>query len=150
MPEAGVVPSAAGSTVRLGLSFGRFFRCSCWSGRGVGHGDDGGGDAGAGVRSRLAVGSRANVFRGCWAGLAAGRVPDTGSQVGIAAVPLAVVLAVLGAWAERAPEKKKEAGVPKDSASAEVTPTGSPSTARAGTRPRCATDGDPLAPAEPP
>lgn len=29
-----------------------------------------------------------------------------GAQVGIASVPLVVVLTVLGAWAERAPEKK--------------------------------------------
>ncbi len=45
-------------------------------------------------------------FGGCWLGLAAERVMDTGTQVGVASVPLVVVLTVLGAWAERARERK--------------------------------------------
>jgi hypothetical protein len=61
-------------------------------------------------------------FGGCWAGLAAGRVLDTGSQVGIASVPLVVVLAVLGAWAERAREKKPVTGPGTGGATAEASP----------------------------
>jgi hypothetical protein len=38
-------------------------------------------------------------------------VLDTGAQVGVASVPLVVVLTVLGAWAERAREKKPGARV---------------------------------------
>jgi hypothetical protein len=64
-----------------------------------------------GVRSRwlVAVLTALVFFGGCWTGLALARVLDTGSQVGIASVPLVVVLAVLGAWAERAREKGQEA-----------------------------------------
>src|ERR1700685_64325 len=48
MLEAVVPRRAAGSTVRVG-PFPGGLRCYRWSGWGVGHGDDGGGDAGAGV-----------------------------------------------------------------------------------------------------
>jgi hypothetical protein len=65
---------------------------------------------GAGSRWLVAVVAALACFGGCWAGLAAARVLDTGTQVGVAAVPLTVVLTVLGAWAERAREKKETAG----------------------------------------
>jgi len=48
-------------------------------------------------------------FAVCWTGLALERVLDTGSQVGVASVPLVVALAVLGAWAERARETRGSA-----------------------------------------
>ena len=73
---------------------------------------------GAGSRWLVAVVAALACFGGCWAGLAAERVLDTGSQVGVASVPLVVVLTVLGAWAERAREKKKDAAVPGEHASA--------------------------------
>ena len=53
------------------------------------------------LRWLVAVGAALAGFGACWAGLAGARVLDTGSQVGISAVPLVVLLAVLGAWAER-------------------------------------------------
>lgn len=61
---------------------------------------------GAVSRWAVAVASSLACFGACWAGLAAGRVLDTGSQIGIASVPLVVVLTVLGAWAEHEREKK--------------------------------------------
>ena len=75
-----------------------------------------------GVVSRwvVAVGGSLACFGGCWGGLAAERVLDTGSQVGIASVPLVVVLTVLGAWAERSREKKPQAETRGEHASAEV------------------------------
>ncbi len=59
-----------------------------------------------GARSRwlVTVGGALACFGACWAGLAVERVWDAGVQVGVAAVPLVVVLAVAGAWAERARE----------------------------------------------
>lgn len=67
---------------------------------------------GVGSRWLVAVAGSLMCFGGCWSGLAAERVLDTGSQVGIASVPLVVVLTVLGPWAERAREKKQESGTP--------------------------------------
>jgi hypothetical protein len=80
---------------------------------------------GAVERWLIAVTGSLGCFGGCWAGLAAERVLDTGSQVGIASVPLVVVLTVLGAWAERARErkpneKKLEADAQGERVSAEV------------------------------
>jgi tetratricopeptide (TPR) repeat protein len=68
----------------------------------------------------VAVAGSLACFGGCWGGLAVGRVLDTGSQVGVAAVPLVVVMTVLGAWAERAREKKPESDTPGERASAEA------------------------------
>ena len=65
---------------------------------------------GAGVRWLVAVGVALAGFGGCWLGLAVARVMDAGVQVGVASVPLVVVLAVLGAWAERAREPKGPEG----------------------------------------
>ena len=45
-------------------------------------------------------------FGGCWAGLAAARVLDTGSEIGVASVPLVVGLAIGGAWSDRARERE--------------------------------------------
>lgn len=59
-----------------------------------------------GWRWFLAVAVALACFMLCWAGLAAGRVLDSGSQIGLAAVPLVVVLAVMGAWAERDEEPR--------------------------------------------
>lgn len=69
---------------------------------------------GAGSRWGVAVVAALACFGACWAGLAAERVLDTGSQVGIASVPLLVVLTVLGAWGERARESVEpmEPGTP--------------------------------------
>ena len=44
-------------------------------------------------------------FGACWLGLAIAHVMDTGTQVGVASVPLVVLLTVLGAWAGRARER---------------------------------------------
>ncbi len=85
---------------------------------------------GAGSRWLVAVAAALACFGGCWAGLAAERVLDTGSQVGVASVPLVVVLTVLGAWAERAREKKKDAAGPREHASARA--EGSPQAQVAG------------------
>jgi tetratricopeptide (TPR) repeat protein len=71
-------------------------------------------------RWAVAVADALACFGGCWGGLAAGRVLDTGSQVGIASVPLVIVLTVVGAWAERAREKKPEANPQGERAGAEV------------------------------
>jgi hypothetical protein len=60
---------------------------------------------GPGSRWLVAVLSALGAFAGCWIGLAAERVLDTGSRVGVASVPLVVVLTVLGAWAERSQGK---------------------------------------------
>lgn len=60
---------------------------------------------GTGRRWLVAVLAALAGFGGCWLSLALERVWDTGSQVGIASVPLVVVLTVLGAWAERARER---------------------------------------------
>jgi hypothetical protein len=59
-----------------------------------------------GVRWLVAVVTALALFGGCWLGLASARVLDMGSDVGVASVPLVIVLAVLGAWAERARERK--------------------------------------------
>ena len=75
-----------------------------------------------GVASRWVVtvaGSLA-CFGGCWGGLAAGRLLDTGSQVGVASVPLVVVLSVLGYWAGLAREDKRAAEARGERASAGV------------------------------
>ena len=66
----------------------------------------------AGLRWLVAVAAALACFGGCWAGLAGARVLDTGSQVGVASVPLVVVLTVLGTWAERAREKKQDGAGP--------------------------------------
>jgi hypothetical protein len=58
-----------------------------------------------GVRWLLAVGASLTGFAACWLGLAIAHTMDTGTQVGLASVPLAVVLTVVGAWAERARER---------------------------------------------
>jgi tetratricopeptide (TPR) repeat protein len=55
-------------------------------------------------RWAVAAGGSLACFGACWAGLALGHVWDAGTQLGVAAVPLVVGLAVLGAWAGRAPE----------------------------------------------
>ena len=75
-----------------------------------------------GVRSRWLVAVLVALagFGACWVGLALRRVWDTGSQVGVASVPLVVVLTVLGAWAERAREKNAEADVPVERVRAKV------------------------------
>ena len=65
---------------------------------------------GAGRRWLVVVAVALAGFAGCWLGLAGTRVMDTGTQVGLASVPLVVVLAVLGAWAERAREPKAPQG----------------------------------------
>jgi tetratricopeptide (TPR) repeat protein len=69
-------------------------------------------DITVGVRARWAVAVVAAmaVFGGGWWGLETAVQMDAGVAVGVAAVPFAVVLAVLGAWSERAREKKAEAG----------------------------------------
>src|SRR6266404_1311505 len=73
VPECGhaesrrVVPGAAGSTGRR-VSVGPGCECSCWSGRVVGHGYDGCGGAGDGVRA-------AGVREGAGAFRLAGTVP---------------------------------------------------------------------------
>ena len=67
---------------------------------------------GPGSRWGVAVTGSLACFGGCWAGLAGAHVLDTGTQVGVAAVPLALVLAVLGAWAERARERQSQATGP--------------------------------------
>lgn len=64
---------------------------------------------GAGPRWLVAVAAALACFGGCWAGLAGAQVLDTGSQVGVASVPLVVALTVPGAWAERARRKKQDA-----------------------------------------
>jgi hypothetical protein len=48
------------------------------------------------LRWAVTVAGSLACFGGCWGGLAAERVLDTGSQVGIASIPLVVVLTVLG------------------------------------------------------
>jgi hypothetical protein len=53
----------------------------------------------------IAVGGALAGFAACWVGLAIAHEMNTGTQVGVASVPLAVVLAGLGAWAERARER---------------------------------------------
>lgn len=64
-----------------------------------------------GVRLRwlIAVLAALACFLGCWAGLSLEQehVLDTGTQAGVASVPLVVVLTVLGAWAERARDRAK-------------------------------------------
>ena len=76
---------------------------------------------GAGMRWLVAVLAALAAFGGCWLGLAAGRVWDTGAQVGVASVPLVVLLGVLGGWAERAREQKKpEEGTPGGQVSTRV------------------------------
>ena len=76
---------------------------------------------GLGVRWLVAVLAALAAFGGCWLGLAAGRVWDTGAQVGVASVPLVVLLGVLGAWAERARKQKEpEEGTPIGHVSARV------------------------------
>ena len=69
-----------------------------------------------GVSSRwiAAVVAALLCFGGCWTGLAIEKTLDTGSQVGVSSVPLVVVLAVMGAWAERAREKKQSAAGLRD------------------------------------
>jgi hypothetical protein len=53
-------------------------------------------------------------FGGSWAGFAAERLLDTGARVGVASALLAVVLAVLGAWAESSQgiDRRQRAGGP--------------------------------------
>ena len=66
-------------------------------------------------------------FGGCWLGLAGARVMDTGTQVGVASVPLVVVLTMLGAWAERAREREapeRDAPEGRVSAGVEDSPQG--------------------------
>ena len=67
---------------------------------------EGGTAVNAGLRWLVAVVTALAMFDGCWLGLASARVLDTGSDIGVASVPLVIVLAVLGAWAERAREGK--------------------------------------------
>ena len=73
---------------------------------------------GPGRRWLVAVGAALGCFGGCWAGLAAEQVLDTGTRVGVASVPLVVILAVLGAWAERAREKTRGVAGPAGGMSA--------------------------------
>src|ERR1700685_3965 len=64
---------------------------------------------GAGARWVTAVGVALGLFGACWTGLAEGaRSVDTGTDVGLASVPLAVALAVLGPWADRTRRNRKE------------------------------------------
>jgi hypothetical protein len=68
----------------------------------------------------VAVAAALAGFGGCWSGLAAAQALDTGSQVGIASVPL---VTVLGAWAERARDHRAEVGREgKVTASTEASP----------------------------
>lgn len=53
-----------------------------------------------GARWSVTIAASLATFGLCWAGLACRRVLDTGSQIGLAAVPFARVVAVLGSWAE--------------------------------------------------
>ncbi len=57
--------------------------------------------AGTGKRWVITLLASLAGFGGCWVGLAAARVLDTGSQIGVASVPLVIGLAIGGAWAER-------------------------------------------------
>jgi CHAT domain len=57
--------------------------------------------AGNGVRWLVVVAGALAAFFGCLGGLAAARVADTGTDVGIAAAPFAVALAILATWAAR-------------------------------------------------
>ncbi len=55
------------------------------------------------TRWLIAVCGALAAYLGCWGGLAAAHVTDPGTDVGIAVIPFAVSLAVLGAWALRVP-----------------------------------------------
>ena len=83
---------------------------------------------GAGRRWLVAVLAALAAFGGCWLALALEDVLDTGAQVGVASVPLVVLLAALGAWAERAREHNKHQedapGGGGDSARVEGSPQG--------------------------
>ena len=63
---------------------------------------------GAGVRWVTAIAVALGLFGACWGGLAA-EAPsvDMGTDVGLASVPLAVALTVLGPWADRARKERK-------------------------------------------
>lgn len=64
--------------------------------------------AGPAVRWLVVAAGALAVFFGCWGGLAAARVADTGTEVGIAAVPLTVALAILATWAARSPARASQ------------------------------------------
>jgi hypothetical protein len=66
-----------------------------------------------GLRWLVAVMVALAAFGACWLGLEASHVLDTATDVGISSVPLVVLLAVLGAWAERA--RKQESARPQAS-----------------------------------
>jgi hypothetical protein len=67
--------------------------------------------------------SSAVCFGGCWAGLAAERVLNAGSQIWTALVLSLLVMTVLGFWAERARENRA-GDAPTEFASAEVKEAG--------------------------
>jgi hypothetical protein len=75
-----------------------------------------------GVRSRWLVGVLVALagFGACWLGLAAARVWELDTQLALAAVPLAVILAVTPAWAERARERKPLADSQREQVSTRV------------------------------
>lgn len=57
----------------------------------------------------MAVGASLGAFGGCWAALATVAPPlDAGIDIGVASVPLVILLAVLGAWAGRGRENRTE------------------------------------------
>jgi hypothetical protein len=64
---------------------------------------------GVGMRWLVAVAGSLAFFVACWASLALGHVWDIGTQVGVAAALMAVVLMVRGWWAPLGREKLQEA-----------------------------------------
>src|SRR6266536_2844621 len=53
------------------------------------------------ARWTIAIVAALAAFGGCWWGLDAARALDSGVAAGVATVPFAIVLAVLGAWAQQ-------------------------------------------------
>jgi hypothetical protein len=60
----------------------------------------------------LAVFGALAVYLGCWGGLTVAHVTDPGTDVGIAVIPFAVSLAILGAWALRVPRTERRWSAP--------------------------------------
>ena len=72
---------------------------------------------GRGIRWCIAATISLVVFGAVWAVLAQVETLDPGARVGLASVPFALILAVLGAWAERVRESSPS-GSPRSSADA--------------------------------